>query len=273
MVPSRLRKAIADTLGLSQVREELCKVRRMQQDLLALEGVVLKHCMAPDGLPYPPMELMYLVAGAPSPEWFIEGGQKASASMGGVLARNGYNMAQFRRMLDFGCGCGRVLRQWQGLSGVERHGTDYNARLVEWCARNLPFARVAVNGLNPPLAYPTEHFDFVYALSVFTHLPEDTQHAWMAELRRILRPQGLLVITLHGDYYLSTLTTAEMAEFKSGNVVVRHVQDAGTNLCASYHPRSYVGRSLAKGFDIVEFVPEGAAGNPTQDLYLLKKKG
>ena len=42
-------------------------------------------------------------------------------------------------------------------------------------------------------------------------------------------------------------------------------------MCGAYHPEIYVRERLARGFQVVEFVPEGAAGNPYQDAYLLRR--
>ena len=72
-------------------------------------------------------------------------------------------------ILDFGCGCGRVVRWWRDLP-AEIHGSDFNPTLVRWCRENLPFGVFEVNRPEPPLPYPDDSFDLVYALSVLTHL-------------------------------------------------------------------------------------------------------
>jgi SAM-dependent methyltransferase len=40
----------------------------------------------------------------------------------------------------------------------------------------------------------------VYGISVMTHLTEGAQYAWLKELRRILKPGGICVLTIHGEY-------------------------------------------------------------------------
>ena len=43
-------------------------------------------------------------------------------------------------MLDFGCGCGRILRWWASLKdSCEIWGCDYNADLIAWCQRRLSY--------------------------------------------------------------------------------------------------------------------------------------
>ncbi len=226
---------------------------------------------ASDGLPIPPSRLVVLVAGTADIQTFLEGGQKAASSIVTALERQGIEIDSLGAMLDFGCGCGRVIRQWQSLGHVSLFGTDYSPVLVNWCRQNLPFARFGINQLAPPLGYGDEVFDFIYALSVFTHLPGSLQFEWMDELIRVLKPDGHLLITTHGDHYLGMLTNAERNAFQAGSLVVRYHEVAGTNMCSTFHPQSYVRAELARGLEIVDFRPEGAEGNPHQDLYLLRK--
>ena len=175
-------------------------------------------------------------------------------------------------MLDFGCGCGRVLRYWQGLPQTEIHGAEPSEPLAEWCRRNLPFARIVRTRALPPLPYESAGFDLVYAVSVFTHLTEQEQLLWTAELARILRPGGLLLLTLHGDRYVGKLSAAERRTYEEGRLVVRHASAAGTNLCAAYHPAVFVRERLSAGFDLLEHTTAGfEKGAPEQDLVVLRK--
>ncbi len=224
-----------------------------------------------DGLPLPPVELIVRVAGTADTGWFLEGGQLAAESVQAALERAGRPIAELGSVLDFGCGCGRVARRWRALRGVAVHGSDANAEAIDWCRVNLPFGEFEMNGLEPPLVYADDSFDAIYALSVLTHLPERLGLAWRDELRRVLRPNGLLIVTTHGAVYREKLTEAERARFDRGQLVVRWESAAGTNLCAAYHPESYLRTRVAEGFELVEHVPRGAAGNPHQDLTVLWK--
>jgi SAM-dependent methyltransferase len=244
---------------------------RAYEALAALRAIGRRPSAAEDGLPVPPPRLIVRVAGTADVGWFLEGGRLAAASVQDALARHGRRIEELGALLDFGCGCGRVTRRWAGLDGTAVHGADANEHAIAWCRANLPFARFASNGLAPPLEHGDESFDLVYALSVFTHLPEDLQHAWVRELARLLRPGGFLLLTAHGEAYRGRLTPAERVGFDAGRLVVRWPEGAGTNLCSAFHPPSYVQEHLADGLDVVEFVPEGAKGNPHQDLYLLRK--
>jgi SAM-dependent methyltransferase len=174
-------------------------------------------------------------------------------------------------VLDFGCGCGRVLRHLGSAFGGTLDGTDRSVPAVEWCRSNLPFARFAVTPEAPPLPFADGAFDVVYAFSVFTHLTPALQAAWMKEMSRILGDGGHLLISLHGDSYSLGLHPDVRAEYLRGNLVVLEEALDGSNFCNVFHPEAYVRRSLADGFEVVDFRPSGARGNPTQDLYVLKK--
>jgi SAM-dependent methyltransferase len=219
-----------------------------------------------DGPPLPPRRLMVRVAGTADADWFLRSGR---AAYDGIVAH--VPLEEIGAVLDFGCGCGRVTRYWDDFAGTVS-GSDVSGRAVEWCRSNLPFARFEVNRLEPPLAFEDESFDLVYALSVFTHLTEELQLAWRDELRRVLRPGGRLLVTTHGRSYLPRLDDGERARFEAGELVVRWDDLPGTNLCSAYHPEPYLRETFARGFTFTELEPEGARGNPTQDLVLLTRE-
>lgn len=222
-------------------------------------------------LPLPPEVLRLMVAGTDDAEWFLAAGERAAESLTAILAKNGVAIHQCESILDFGCGCGRVIRHLRHLPAA-LHGCDSNPVAVEWCAGHLPFGQFAVNALQSPLEYDDESFNLVYALSVFTHLPERLQSHWMNEVRRVLKPGGALVLSLHGDALLGRLTRTERADYRAGRLVVRGGDLVGTNHCAAFHPPAFVRGEFARGFDVLDLAPEGATGNPPQDVWVLRKQ-
>jgi SAM-dependent methyltransferase len=223
---------------------------------------------AADGLPLPPPKLMVLVGGDTNAPAFFSGGEITAQVIRDMLGSDGADIGQMKAILDFGCGCGRVMRHWRSISGrVALHGTDYNKVLIGWCRRNLPFAQFGINRLKPPLDYKDDSFDLVYAFSIFTHLPEDLQESWMNELVRVLAPGGYLFITVHGENFRHALTSDEQIVFDGNGVVVRHAQMAGSNRCTAFHPVDYVHNVLARNLRVVEHAPAKLG----QDAVLLRK--
>jgi SAM-dependent methyltransferase len=178
-------------------------------------------------------------------------------------------------ILDFGCGCGRVARHWAALEGPEVYGSDYNRELIDWCRANLPFMAAATNGREPPFPFD-RHFDLVYAISVFNHLTEATQLAWIAECRRVLHRGGLLLFTTLGERYLDYLDARERERFASGELVTQFDEVEGLNLCGAWHPEPFLDRML-KGFERIESIDRALDGVATdsplrrQDVQLARR--
>jgi SAM-dependent methyltransferase len=219
-----------------------------------------------EGPPLPPRRLMVRVAMTADAEWFLRSGRAAYDSIAAHVPLDSVGS-----VLDFGCGCGRVTRYFSGFPGSVA-GSDLSEPAVRWCRANLPFGRFEVNGLEPPLRFDDSSFDLVYALSVFTHLTGELQLAWRDEVRRVLRPGGVFLLTTHGESYVPRLDPDERRRFGAGDLVVRWGDLPGTNLCSAYHPEPYLRATFAQGFSFVEVEPEGARGNPTQDLVVLRKE-
>ncbi len=224
------------------------------------------------GWPLPSASLRFLVAGTDDLGAFLQLGKNGAELVQEMPGRHGQRLAEMGRVLDFGCGCGRVVRHLAA-AGAEIHGCDPNPHAIRWCEQHLPFGHYAATALAPPLPYPDAHFGLVYAFSVFTHLTVDLQGAWMDEMRRVIAPGGFLLFSAHGDAFAHLLNPTERAEYDAGNVVVRLGERAGANDCAAFHPSAYVRSVLTAGWEVVEHAPAGATGNPPQDAYLVRRAG
>ncbi len=225
---------------------------------------------APDGLPLQTPGLAYLVCGQYDLEAMYYNGMKGAEWITELLGRNGLQFSEFTRILDFGCGCGRIMRFWRDYSPKVRiYGTDYNASLVNWCNENLPFTTVSVNSIRPPTEYSDDSFDLVYAISVFTHLSSDQQKSWLDEIIRITRSSGYIIITVHGKDRASVLSEDQQRMFDNGDLVVVGEQYCGSNNCGVYHPRYYFDKIAFGSLVEVDYVERGAV-DADQDIFLFK---
>lgn len=247
-------------------------VRAYELTLAAKSALVTRGGTADDGLPLPPARLRAQVGPRHADAgFFMRSGQHHADLIRELLAESGRPVEELGALLDWGCGCGRVLRHWAELTETRVCGCDINPRMVDWCNANLPFAEAAVNELEPPLPHAASTFDLVYAFSVITHLPEDLQHTWIAECFRVLKPGGQLLFSTMGEHYLSLdrLTATERETYDRGDVVVLYSGAPGTSLCSVYHPAEYVHDRLGADFELLAFRP--ATENGRHDMHLFRK--
>jgi SAM-dependent methyltransferase len=130
-----------------------------------------------------------------------------------------------KRVLDFGCGAGRTLRHF--LAEAERAeiwGVDIDPRSIEWLEASLcPPLNVMRCDPAPPLTFEAASFDFVWAISVFTHLTDESA-PWLLELHRLLKPRGLLLASYMGRWSSELLAGEPWDEDRVGMNVLRHDQ-------------------------------------------------
>jgi SAM-dependent methyltransferase len=235
--------------------------------LLANRRYLARH---PPDHPLPPPRLIYEVVNHYRIDAFLAGGRERADAIVSALESTGFSPGTCRRALDFGCGCGRVIRHLADRIPAEWHGSDLNPRLVAWCRDNLSFATFTTNELAPPLPFEDSFFDLIYAISVFTHLDEGFQNRWLAELHRVLAPGGAALVTTHGDAWRDGLDPAERTAYDAGQIVVRSSQAPGSNLCETYHPPAYFRRVTEALFDEVYHLPQGDAEHRAQDIWILR---
>jgi SAM-dependent methyltransferase len=150
-------------------------------------------------------------AGAAGAYAFAEGGRQAAAELAGLVRAAGRDPAQLRSVLDFGCGPGRVLPHLATLAPAAACvGCDVDAAAIDWAARAHRALGWSLTSFHPPLPYESGRFDLVYAISVFSHLDRGLAGMWLTELRRVLAPGGLALLSVHGPHAFE--------QFRSGAV-------------------------------------------------------
>lgn len=109
-------------------------------------------------------------------------------------------MPKGARILDYGCGFGRITAELAA-AGWNAVGVDFSAAMIARGRREHPGLDLRhVDRL--PLAEPDGAFDAAILFAVLTTIPDlDDQRAVLAELRRLIRPGGLIAVS---DYLLQT---------------------------------------------------------------------
>jgi hypothetical protein len=94
--------------------------------------------------------------------------------------------------------------------------------------------------------------------------------AWIAELKRVLKPGGILLATLHGNLVRHKLTPGERELFDRGELVVRGNVAEGSRLYAAFHPNAYARQQLFAGMPILA-TREPFATRMSQTLWVVRK--
>jgi ubiquinone/menaquinone biosynthesis C-methylase UbiE len=214
--------------------------------------------LPPDYLMYESFQLDY--------ERYYINGQKTAEWLAGLVEK--HKSLKGANVLDWGCGPARIIRHLPGL--IEEgtfYGTDYNRQSIVWCSANFPDIYFHSNDLMPGLVYEKDMFDLVYGISIFTHLSKDAHEAWLNELIRVLKPGGMLLITLHGQSFREKLTTAEKLLFDEDELVIRGRVTEGHRTFTSFHPEKWV-RVWTLSLSVLEHIP---GANGAQDVWMFKK--
>jgi len=157
-------------------------------------------------LPYPPLDLIERLSGQRDTALYEAQGVQSLNDWGRALAAIGHSWSDFTSILDFGCGAGRVARQMGDLAATASFiGVDTDKEAIAWCSDNIAWMRFLAVHPMPPMPLGDSSFDLIVNHSVFTHMPEDVQDAWLAELQRVLRPGGVALLTVNGEHPMAHL--------------------------------------------------------------------
>lgn len=223
------------------------------------------------GVKFPP-DYMLFEAFQLDYQKYFEGGERTAQWIKGLFEKHA--PMDGKTVLDWGCGPARVLRHFPKLlENSTLHGTDYNPKTIAWCRESIEGVTFSINQLNPPTAFPNELFDFVYGISIFTHLSEANHFQWFAELMRIAKKGALLLLTTHGDVFKEKLTGAEQQDFDQHKLVARGQVVEGHRVFAAFHPPAYMRQLLESQAEVLEHIPgTQKSWGLEQDVWIIRKR-
>lgn len=148
--------------------------------------------------PVPPPMLRYRVHRAFDSASYLANGRSIARCLVDALSAPSVALKHMV-ILDFACGPGRVIGELaRATESCTLHGSDIDAQAIAWASGNLSsLARFSVNTAAAPTDYASVMFDAIYSVSLFTHLDTPAQDEWLAEMRRLLKPGGVLLATTH----------------------------------------------------------------------------
>jgi SAM-dependent methyltransferase len=236
------------------------------------------------------------VAGIPMPGFPDESVQRENVGSAGRLAlleaerfylhvksasaTAGIPLGHGSRLLDFGCGWGRMLRYFvRDIPDDRLWGVDVNAERVIDCIRTGVPGSVCLIQPQGRLPFDAHSFSHIIAYSVFSHLPPQLAAHWVKELARVLEPSGLLVLTVQPLRFLERLAHTPPDQAVSdweASLIALHASQARTMLpradvtghaLLNIHPttnafgtavytRDYVARHWSNGTRVIEYLDD-----------------
>jgi SAM-dependent methyltransferase len=142
-------------------------------------------------------------------EKFFQSGEKTVAD---EILTDLVNICQGRdqrtmRVLEIGCGAGRVTRALSNLFG-EVHGVDVSGEMIrhaKLALQDRPNAFLYQNNGKDLAVVPRLEFDFAFSTIVFQHIPSrGIIENYVREVGQLLRPGALFKFQVQGDTSLAT---------------------------------------------------------------------
>lgn len=186
-------------------------------------------------------------------------------------ARNRVMAPRPVRLLDWGCGSGRVTQFLPELwPGARVTGCDIDGDAVAWCKHHIPGAKFHVTGPFPPLPFESASFDVALGSSVMTHLTAAVQSRWLQEIHRVLAPGGVLVASA------LSLGAPKEVQDKLRDCGIVDQRDPVLDGIApkdyyriTWQTEEFTRRHWGEMFDILAY---RQAGLGTQDLVVMRRK-
>ena len=134
-------------------------------------------------------------------------------------ARTRFGDIDTLRVLDVGCGVGVTDAVLGGHFG-SLHGVDVSAPMIERARAANPTASYQTyDGTRLP--YRDGEMDIAFAICVFHHVDVDARAALLAEMARVVRPGGLVLVYEHNPYNPLTRLVVSRCAFDEGVTLVR----------------------------------------------------
>lgn len=155
-------------------------------------------------------------ASGESPEYFSRYKIRHTADW---CARHAHPVAT---ILDFGAGTGNSIpyfREFFPRSMLT--ATDVSAKSLEIAGQRFPGQALLVPFDGARLPFPDASFDLAFTACVLHHIPHAEHPRWFAELRRVVRPRGVLAIFEHNPLNPLTVRAVNDCPFDENACLIR----------------------------------------------------
>jgi SAM-dependent methyltransferase len=201
-----------------------------------------------------------------------------------ALTEAGRSFDDVQQWLDFGSGYGRVVRFLvERVPSGRVTVSDILEEAVDFCSAEF--------GVQPLYSTPRPHarelgtYDFIYAISVLSHMNERNSKHLLDLFGRSLAPGGIVLFTTHGQWSLEQPETYG-DEYVTRRDEIRHNTERhgafflpypymrGDHYGMAWHTKEYVERTMrdlhGSELELLRFVPHGLDGH--QDVFAFRRR-
>jgi SAM-dependent methyltransferase len=193
------------------------------------------------------------------------------------LIKKYFNNTSNLKILDFAAGHGRVTRFLVNEYGPEQvYSSDIKPDAVQF-HKDFFGIHSFVSSYSPEEVHCDERFSFIFAGSLFSHLPRNTFYSWLRVLGSWLKPGGILAFSVHDISMLGRDPENSGFYFHASNEdlmfpeIEGHLKDE-QQYGISYVSESFVRQAIAEMIPdahLAERIIKGFGG--LQDVYVIQK--
>jgi len=159
-----------------------------------------------------------------------------------------------KKCLDFGCALGSQTSAFVD-AGVDMLGVDVSDFYVKECPfGNLKGRMFTYDGTLP---FPDKHFDFIHSAQVIEHIPENQLLNVLSELKRVLKPDGVIYFATCGEVIkLSESGNDDPTHIVglSKDIWYKHFKVAGMTVIGSGLDETWMNQAMFKEYKWVQYV-------------------
>ena len=191
-----------------------------------------------------------------------------------VLEKHIGNPKDMSRIMDFGCGYGRLSRFLVcHYSNCINLASDIDKEAVDFCSNLLEIPGIYSTKTPEAFSSKIEPIDIIISISVFSHLSYQNWESWFVGLSNLLTKTGVFLFTTHGDSMLNNTLKERLR--KANGFFFNEANETQGRLETTYYGTTYVDPKFVSEIvyrnDLGElfYYPKGL--NQGQDIYLLMK--
>jgi 2-polyprenyl-3-methyl-5-hydroxy-6-metoxy-1,4-benzoquinol methylase len=130
-------------------------------------------------------------------KYYFEDGARSARQFAELLLKHCDRVKRRSQVLEFASGYGCVTRHLALDNGIELESCDIHPAAIDFLQTRLGVHAIQSARFPEEVSFPHQ-YDFVFALSLLSHMPITTWTRWLVRLTQCARPGGVVAFTTHG---------------------------------------------------------------------------